>query len=552
MQAQSVYLPGGQRSQHLVDRMEIRLGNLDGHLHTAHKPYRVEEVLRLARAADSAGVLNSRADAFNFRYLYNDHAEYARQQDSSLAPWREKPFLKVFYQEPASLLQVDVPHFDLRVNPVIHWELGFESGQDDFRYRNTRGAEIRGRVDDKVAFYLSVTENQGRFMQYVQDRWRAQNQAMPGEGRGKSISTDTLLFGRGGIDFFSAQGYIEFPVSRHIHVQFGQDRNFIGDGYRSLLLSDAGKDYLFLKIKTRVWKLEYQNLFAELADYRRNNISDSPIPKKYMAMHRLGINIGKRANIGLWESVAFGPVDSTGRGGFDLYYLNPLIFYRAVEFNLGSLDNIMIGADWKWNFCNSARFYGQFLLDEFNFTRLREGEGWWANKFGLQAGMLYIDAFGLPNLDLQAEFNTVRPYTYAHFNRLSAHTHFAQPLAHPLGANFREGVGLLRYQPLERLDLSARLIAARYGTDTAGSNWGSNIFLDSNTFEQEFGNQIGQGVRNDLLLIDATASWMLFHDFFVELRLVRRRLESSLDGVTASTYVGGGIRWNTGRRDFGF
>ncbi len=550
--SQSVYLPGGSRAQHLIDRLEISSGNLDGRLHTAFKPYRALDVLEYARFSDSLGVLTSKADEFNYRYLYDDHNEYAAGLDTGLYRRSDKPVLRYFYREPASLLQVDVPAFDLRINPVLQLELGTESGQDDFRYLNSRGAELRGRVDGKVAFYLSVTENQGRFMQHVQERWRAQNQVMPGEGRGKPINDDTLFFGGGGIDYFAARGYIEFPVTRHIQVQFGQDKNFIGDGYRSLVLSDAGKDYLFLKVKTRVWKFEYQNLFAEMADYREENIRDSPIRKKYLAFHRLGLNIGKQANIGLFESVVFGPVDSTGRTGFDLYYLNPIIFYRAVEFNLGSLDNVMIGMDWKWNFLGTGQFYGQFLLDEFNFSKFREGDGWWANKFGLQAGLKYIDAFALSNLDLQAEFNTVRPYTYGHFNPVSSYSHFAQPLAHPLGANFREGVGVIRYQPLGRLELQARIIAATYGSDTGGSNWGGNIFLDNDSFEQEFGNQIGQGVRTALFMVDATASWQLFHDFFIDLRLIRRQEDNALDGAQASTFFGGGVRWNAGAKAFDF
>jgi hypothetical protein len=552
LQAQSVYLPTGHRTEHLIDRIEIKSGNLNGQLHTASKPYRSDEVVQYAAYADSLGVLTSRVDQFNFQYLFGDNAEYSRMLDSSLAPFSEKPFLKIFYREPATLIQVDVPAFDVRINPVINLEIGSESGQDEFRYLNTRGLELRGRIDQKVAFYLYASENQGRFMQYVLDRWRFQDQAMPGEGRGKPINDDTLFFGGGGVDFFSVQGYIDFPVTRHIQVQFGQDKNFIGDGYRSLVLSDNSKDYLFLKIKTKVWKLEYQNIFAEMADYREENISDSPIRKKYMAMHRLGINIGKNANVGAFESVIFGPVDSTGRTGFDLYYLNPLIFYRAVEFNLGSLDNVMIGVDFKVNFLKSAQVYGQFFLDEFNFSKFREGNGWWANKFGVQAGLKYIDAFGLSNLDLQTEFNTVRPYTYGHFDQVSSYSHFAQPLAHPLGANFREGVGLVRYQPLDRLELNARVIVARYGVDTAGSNWGGNILLDNDDFEMEFGNSIGQGVAVNLLNLDLTASWQLFHDFFIDLRLVRRAEDNALDGMNSSTYIGGGIRWNAISRDFGF
>jgi len=34
-------------------------------------------------------------------------------------------------------------------------------------------------------------------------------------------------------------------------------------------------------------------------------------------------------------------------------------------------------------------------------------------KVGAQAGLKYINAFGLDHLDLQAEYNSIRPYTYS-------------------------------------------------------------------------------------------------------------------------------------------
>ena len=52
--------------------------------------------------------------------------------------------------------------------------------------------------------------------------------------------------------------------TKYIDVAFGYDKNFIGNGYRSLFLSDFGNNNLFLKLNTRIWKFNYQNLFMEL------------------------------------------------------------------------------------------------------------------------------------------------------------------------------------------------------------------------------------------------------------------------------------------------
>src|SRR6185369_9400836 len=128
-----------------------------------------------------------------------------------------------------------------------------------------------------------------------------------------------------GFDYFDGRGYFTFNVTKYIDVAFGYDKNFIGSGYRSLFLSDFGSPNLFLKLNTRIWKFNYQNLFMELqnADSR---FGDKLLGKKYAAMHHLDVNVTKWLNIGLFEGVVFGRVNH-----FDFGYLNPVIFYRSIE-----------------------------------------------------------------------------------------------------------------------------------------------------------------------------------------------------------------------------
>src|SRR5262249_22762278 len=113
------------------------------------------------------------------------------------------------------------------------------------------------------------------------------------------------------------------------------------------------------------------------------------------------------------------------------------------------------------------------VMDEFVLDHIKSGDGWWANKFAVQLGGKYIDAFGIPNLDLQGEFNIARPFTYSHNTQYGNYSHYQQPLAHPLGANFKELVGVVRYQPLPRLNLTGKLMVRSVGRDSTDYNWGS-------------------------------------------------------------------------------
>jgi hypothetical protein len=239
--------------------------------------------------------------------------------------------------------------------------------------------------------------------------------------------------------------------------------------------------------------------------------------------------------------------DST-QSGFDISYLNPVIFYRALEHQGGSQENVIVGADFKWNFAGHFSLFGQFTLDEFYLAEIRDGNGWWANKMGGQMGMKYINVLGLKNLDLQVEYNLARPYTYAHKDVYSNYAHYRQPLANPIGANFREYIGILRYQPIGRLSIYGQLNYAHYGEDSSGTNWGKNIMLSYNTREQDYGNTIAQGIDTKVLYGELTLTYQLKHNVFIDLKTVLRKLNSAIpERNSNTTYISTSFRWNMAR-----
>ena len=175
------------------------------------------------------------------------------------------------------------------------------------------------------------------------------------------------------MDFFQARGYVNLNPVQNINIQFGQEKFFIGNGKRSLLLSDVGNTYPFLKIQTQVWRFSYTNLFAELRENfpgRRSNPSDI---KKFLALHHLSLNVSDNFNLGFFEVLVSG--DSLGEGG-QLEYLNPVIFYWVIEHYTGSTtSNALVGIEVKWNFLDHFQLYGQFVLDEFLLAHFRGKTG---------------------------------------------------------------------------------------------------------------------------------------------------------------------------------
>ena len=403
--AQSSYATLNEDYYHLIDRYEVKSGRLAPQLFTTIKPYKRSAIVSFMDSLRHQGLFTSATDDFNYEYFSNDNWEFS--PTGAVTNESERPILKHFYKKKSDLFSVSTSDFDLHINPVLYVGMGKDSRRDDMLFVNTRGIEVRGMIDRKVGFYTYLADNQAMLPSYVSD-WMTTTGAVPHEGFWKQYKEGA------GVDFLHARGYITFEATKSINLQFGHDRFFIGNGYRSLIFSDFAPPALFLKGNVKVWKLNYLFLLNQMTaniNARNSNGIFRGYPTKFVALHHLSLNIGKKLNIGVFESVIFSPDDSLGTDHFRLEYLNPIIFYRAIEQQNGSSDNVLLGFDFKWNALRKISFYGQFLMDEFVIDNIRAGNGWWANKFAVQAGGKYIDAFGIPNLDLQGEFDLIRPFT---------------------------------------------------------------------------------------------------------------------------------------------
>jgi hypothetical protein len=551
--SQTTYLPQGDKQNIILERLEIKgliKPIMDGKIFPvpyslSDKPYSRKIITEYVQQIDSAygtGTVLSKVDQYNVTSLLRNNLEWVSGDLSRFQS--RKPVAKNFYKTPANLYEVHVKDFDMIVNPVIQYVISKEKDNDQSLFLNTRGLTIRGRIANKIGFSAYLTDNQERDPSYVQ-RWITDRTAVPGNGFFKAFKDP------GGVDYFDARGHFTFNVTKYIDVAFGYDKNFIGNGYRSLFLSDFGNSSLFLKLNTHIWRFNYQNLFMELQN-ADDRLGDRLIAKKYAAMHHLDINITKWLNIGLFEGVIFGRPNR-----FDFSYLNPVIFYRSVEQQNGSFDNSVAGLDLKANVAKKFQFYGQLLLDEFKLSEIKAGNGWWGNKYGIQVGGKYIDAFNIKNLDLQVEMNSVRPFTYSHRDSVANYTHYNQPLAHPLMANFREFIGIARYQPLPKWMLQAKMIYYQQGRDSNSTeSFGSNIFLPSVApyRTRDYGFDIGSGLKTNVLYASLLVSYELRENLFLELFGVYRKEETKTPPLYSinTTVASFGVRWNMHRREFDF
>ena len=275
---------------------------------------------------------------------------------------------------------------------------------------------------------------------------------------------------------------------------------------------------------------------------------DTLLDRKYAAMHHLSVNVTKWLNVGVFEGVIFGR-----KNRFDFQYLNPIIFYRHIEGTVGSPDNALAGFDFKANIAHRFQLYGQFLLDEFVLSEVKNNPTSWVNKWGIQLGLKYMDAFGINNLDLQFEANRVRPFTYSHGDTIANYTHYNQPLAHPLGANFQEFIGIIRYQPTPRWRINAKLIYYYQGLDSAGIDFGGNPLQDYRNRTMQTGFTIGGGDKATCFNGFLHVSYEIRENIYFDASLQYRTYKTLLAPIkTTSTMITAGIRLNMFKRDHDF
>lgn len=413
---------------------------------------------------------------------------------------------RIFHDD---LLQLDKDDINIVVNPLFNFEGGKENVEGITTYTNTRGLYIKGNIGKHLHFYTDFVENQAVVPNYIDEFARELN-VMPGQGQRKNYSTN-------GHDYAQATGYIAFDFAKYFSFQLGNGKHFIGDGHRSLLLSDVAFSYPYVKLSADFWKVRYQVIYNKMLNYdKAKDGKDYRYPGKYGVFQYLDFNIGKRASLGLFASVVYAEQDTTGYRGFDMHYLNPVAFLRPVEYAIGSPDNVTMGFNGKYIAAKWLTFYGQFVLGEFKANEVFGGTQWWANKQGYQLGARTFNLFGINNLDVQVEYNQVRPYTYSHYTSIYAYGHYQQPLAHVLGANFKEVFGILKYR-YRRWMLKAELMATEYGDDFGdGVSWGKDVFmpntqrpLDENDRPREYGHYIGQGLNTSVYNADVNVSFLI-------------------------------------------
>lgn len=422
-----------------------------------------------------------------------------------------------------------------RIQVTVAPDVMFAYQHKQFKTRSGAHLIVSGNVRSKLAVMGSYR------MGYV-------NQSLTpyvSQVQAKAFSTNELKMGD--YIYHDLRGRISYTPNKVITLQAGLDHLFVGEGDRSLFVGNQGIASPFAGLKVNFWKLEYH--FNQL--FLRERVANHFSPKA-SAMHFINFKPTKRWSIGIFESVVYAMKDTLYNRGFELEYLNPLIFYRPQEYNLGSSDNVLLGVNtsyqWKKNMV-----YGQLVIDDFFLTEIRARSRYWASKYGVQLGFKsWIDRAN-DRFFVRTEMNVVRPFTYSQVNVDNVYGNQSLALAHPLGSNFIEFYQEVSWQR-NNWRVESWLQVYLKGLDSAGSNLslGGDIYVPYNNRPEEYNFTIGRGITYRAMNIGILVARTLFKntmEVFVEPRILVQNTEGD---VSSRLFFTVGIHRNLGadRRNY--
>ena len=408
-----------------------------------------------------------------------------------------------FFEE--HLLQLQQSSFNIFADIIVDEYIGpgkrniptgpTSKGTSKLTMMNTRGYEAGGNIGNKFYFETAVYENQGRFPGYVDSFIRSKG-VVPYQNKYKNVGDGK------GFDFTYSSARLIYTPNKYLLFDLGFNNNFIGDGYRSLLLSDYNTVYPYFRTAITAGNFQYSVMWSQYISQSNDAIYALGFPRKWGQTYLLDWHATKHFNISLFNSVISPNETADHKKDIGISLASPIMFVHANKSPSGIELNNIDGLNLKYLITPSVNIYAQAMLDNW-------GSAGWEKRYGWQLGVRAGNIFKVDDLNIQAEFNTVRPYSYASDSIVTVYSHNNEPLAHPLGANFKEGIFIADYT-YKNWWFRAEAFIAHYGADSSVNvDYGRNIFrpLYLHTLENDV--STGNGLNTKIYYGDLRIAYVL-------------------------------------------
>ena len=495
--------------------------NYNGYSQVTYLPYSFQFYQKLNKEVYSSSE-NFHTSVKPFVLIESDSIK--KKYDSLMTPHPVDTTKWIIYQLwlDRHLLREENKDYTIYFDILPDLEQGHQMNPNVKTSQNTRGVQMGGTVGRNFFFYSSLYENQARFADYINTHIN-ETKMVPGQAYDRTLPKS---------DWAYVTGLIGYSINKDINVVMGEDKTFIGDGYRSVLLSDVAASYPLLRVNANLKKnIQYTAMWAYLEDQKAKQFNPfGNYRRKWGTFHYIDWNINKKASLGFFNAIITEEANDSGVGhGFDLNFINPIYFTSSIQPSKTNSvpDHTLLGFNAKYNVLRKATIYGQLLIDQSSQVSF-------GKRNAMQLGVRGSDLFSLKRLNYLLEYNTAKPYTYANVNPIVNYTQLSEPLGHPYGANFKEYLVLLNYS-IGRFDFQFQGDYASYGLNTT-INYGKDLLLSSNqSLPNGETNTTGQGLATTLHYFEGVIGFIINPKYNLRLEasaLLREEKNSTMDNKT--------------------
>jgi hypothetical protein len=495
----------------------------------------------VAKFLDSLEARRSQLPSVDVKMLQDFDTEF--EYDVSKTVLKAKPFLPGFSL--SSVLDNDrqkyLAAYEDSVASLFADGFGFLSyrgGSGDsigspYIFLGQLGFRVRGTLYDRLGFYLEASNGQ-------------RLSGDPSFGMlDYRLKANTKFQTRGNYFDFTT-GYMDYDVD-WLRLTFGREQVLWGMGYGDrMIVSENTLPFDFGKLDLHYKSLHYSFLHGSITG--KDSLGHE-LSSKYIGAHRLEVNLSSKLKLGVSEMVIY------SNRSIDFAYLNPLTFLASADRSAdpSGTSNTLLAFDFELFPMKDLRLTGTLVLDDLNFETLGSvgsdvrGND---NKFAWQGGIMWTDAFSLPNLTLTAEYTRINPFVYSHRSVANGYTHLDLPLGPLLQPNSDEWLLGFDFDLTYRLTVGGQIRFQHTGENIRSSsgmliyNAGSDILRGDGDFVHP--NVFLEGQRVNRTLTSFKVQWEPIKQYYVEIQYFSRLFD----------YLSGGRRlldsivWTTLRLDY--
>lgn len=334
------------------------------------------------------------------------------------------------------MVELEGKDYFLTISPIGQISMGKDvmDTSNSFLYQNSRGILVEGDLFKNFSFSTSFFENQSRFSDFetkfisehgeIYTYWygyQQQNGVVPGAARTKPFKINAF-------DYAYAIGSLIYKPIKQLSIIVGNNQQFIGSGYRSMLLSDnsCGSPYLRLDYKLNSkWTLNYLRArHMNLVRKKTYNTVEAYYQPKGFSANYISYQLTKESSISFFEGSTWSMGDSLSTKS-----LNPLFFLPIPGMSALISKNTysIYGLNYSQIFYSKFRMYAQFAV----------GSGG-KNQYAAQIGCRMYNPGKIKNFMFQVEYNFASKNMYSDANARLNFSNYNLPLAHIKGNGFNE------------------------------------------------------------------------------------------------------------------